>query len=64
MLIKTRFGDAIVGAEYEHIDLRTSFMASSADAFAPSPPGVNGRNVGATEDLVLAKFTLKLNPFN
>jgi len=64
MLIKTRFGDAIVGAEYEHIDLKTSFQASSADAFAPSPPGVNGRNVGATEDLVLAKFTLKLNPFN
>ena len=36
-----------------------SYHASSADAFGPSPPGVNGRNISATEDIVRARLSLK-----
>lgn len=58
---KTRLFDMIVGVEYEHIGLGTAFLTSSADAFAPG--GVNARNVGAKEDIVWGKLTLKFNPW-
>jgi len=59
----TRLIDMIGGIEYEHIDLGTQYLASSADGFIPSPPGVNGRNVSAKEDIVWGKVTVKLNPW-
>jgi outer membrane immunogenic protein len=55
--------DIIVGAEYQHIDLGTKFHFAPLDGFAPSPPGVNGRNISATEDLVRARVSVKWNPF-
>jgi outer membrane immunogenic protein len=47
------------GIQYEHVDLGTTFHPSSADGFLPSPPGVNGRNIGATEDIVSARLSFK-----
>jgi outer membrane immunogenic protein len=52
----------IFGVEYQHIDLATTFHASSADSFAPSPPGVNGRDIGASEDIVRARLSFKIGP--
>jgi len=63
MLMKGQVVDLIVGLEYQHIDLGTEFQAASSDGFSPAPPGVNGRNIGATEDLVRARVSVKLNPF-
>jgi outer membrane immunogenic protein len=50
----------IVGVEYQHVSLNTLYHASSADAFGPSPPGVNGRNIAPTMDIVRARVSLKL----
>ena len=49
----------IAGIEYQHVDVGTAFHASSADGLGPSPPGVNGRNISATEDIVRARLSLK-----
>ena len=49
----------IAGIEYMHVDVGTAFHASSADAFGPSPPGVNGRNISATEDIVRVRLSVK-----
>jgi outer membrane immunogenic protein len=49
----------IAGIEYQHVDVGTAYHASSADGFGPSPPGVNGRNISATEDIVRARLSLK-----
>ncbi len=49
----------ILGLEYQHVDVGTAFHASSADGFGPSPPGVNGRNISATEDIVRARVSVK-----
>jgi outer membrane immunogenic protein len=51
----------VAGIEYQHIDLGTSFHASSADNFGPSPPGANGRNIGAKDDVVRARISYKFN---
>jgi hypothetical protein len=51
----------IAGIEYQHVDVGTAYHASSADAFGPSPPGVNGRNISATEDIVRARLSLKFD---
>jgi outer membrane immunogenic protein len=63
MLLKGPLVDVIVGAEYQHIDLGTKLYLSSLDGFFPCPPGVNCRNIGATEDLVRARLSLKWNPW-
>ena len=49
----------VVGVEYQHVSLNTLFHASSADAFGPSPPGVNGRNITPTMDIIRARLTAK-----
>jgi outer membrane immunogenic protein len=63
MLLKGPIADVIVGAEYQHIDFGTKTHLSSLDGFFPCPPGVNCRNIGATEDLVRARLSLKWNPW-
>lgn len=49
----------ILGAEYQHVSVDTVYHGSSADRFSASPPGVNGRNVGASEDIVRARISFK-----
>ena len=49
----------IAGIEYQHVDVGTAYHASSADGFGPSPPGVNGRNISASEDIVRARLSVK-----
>jgi outer membrane immunogenic protein len=49
----------ILGVEYQHVEVDTVFHASSGDAGLPSPPGVNGRNVGGSEDIVRARVSFK-----
>jgi outer membrane immunogenic protein len=63
LLNKGTYVDMIVGLEYQHIDLGTAYNPSSADNFAPSPPGVNGRNVNVKDDMVRFRLSLKFNPF-
>jgi outer membrane immunogenic protein len=60
-IYKSALMDVILGADYRHIDLRTNFQASSFDGFLGSPPGVNGRNIGATADQVRFSVSLKTN---
>jgi hypothetical protein len=46
------------------VDLGNHFQASSADGlfgFGPSPPSVNGRNIGATIDMVRFSVSVKTN---
>ncbi len=50
----------IFGVEYLHVDLNTRYHASSADLFGPSPPGVNGRNLSPSMDIVRARLSLLL----
>jgi outer membrane immunogenic protein len=64
MLVRGVLADVIVGAEYQHIDLGTKLHLSILDGFSACPPGVNCRNIGATEDLVRARFSVKINPFH
>jgi outer membrane immunogenic protein len=58
---KSPLMDVIIGVDYRHIDLRSHFQPSSADAFLGSPPGLNGRNVGGTADQVRFTVDLKTN---
>lgn len=58
---KSALMDVIIGADYRHIDLGNHFQASSFDNFGPAPPGVNGRNIGATVDMVRFSLSLKTN---
>jgi len=51
--------DVIVGAEYQHIDLKTDTHLSNLDAFVACPPGVFCRNISATEDIARARLTIK-----
>ena len=48
--------NVILGVEYQHVDLDTTFHRSSADGFAPGP---NGRDIGASEDIVRARLSFK-----
>jgi opacity protein-like surface antigen len=52
----------VFGVEYQRVELDTRFHASSADLFGPSPPGVNGRNIEPTLDIVRARLSVKLGP--
>jgi outer membrane immunogenic protein len=61
VLAKGPLMDLIAGLEYQHVGLGTGFMPSPADAF--SSTGANARTVSAHEDLVLAKLTVKWNPW-
>lgn len=63
MLLRGGLADVIVGAEYQHIDFGTRLHTSIFDGFGPCPPGVNCRNISATEDLVRARLSFKWNPF-
>jgi outer membrane immunogenic protein len=63
VLVKGGIFDLIGGVEYQHMNLGTQANLDSADGFAPSPPGVNGRNIGAKEDLVRVRLSVKLNPW-
>ena len=63
MLFRGVLADMIVGAEYQHIDLGTRLHLAPLDGFRACPPGVNCRNIGATEDIVRARLSLKINPF-
>jgi outer membrane immunogenic protein len=58
MLVKTRFGDLLGGVEYQHIQLGT--IVSTANTVG----GPDRNSISAKEDIVWAKLTLKLNPFN
>jgi outer membrane immunogenic protein len=60
-IYKSALMDVILGADYRHIDLRTNFQAASSDGFLGAPPGVNGRNIGATADQVRFSVSLKTN---
>ena len=48
--------NVIIGVEYKHVDLGTTFHHSSADGFAPGP---NGRDIGASEDIVLGRLSFQ-----
>jgi outer membrane immunogenic protein len=58
---KSALMDVIIGVDYRHIDLRSHFEPSSADAFSGAPPGVNGRIVGGTADQVRFTVDVKTN---
>jgi outer membrane immunogenic protein len=63
-IFKSAAMDVIVGADYRHVDLGNHFQASSADGiggFGPAPPGANGRNIGATIDMVRVSLSVKTN---
>jgi len=62
LLAHGAFADFIVGLDYKHVDLGTHSHLSSLDGFAPSPPGINGRDIGAKEDIVTLRLTVKVNP--
>jgi outer membrane immunogenic protein len=62
VLLRGAWVDLIGGVEYQHIDLGTQTQLSALDGFRACPPGVNCRNVGATEDLVRVRLSLKWNP--
>jgi opacity protein-like surface antigen len=64
MLTRTNVGDWIIGVEYEHIGLRNVQLFSSSNAFSPCAPGHNcaERVIGAKEDIVWGKLTVKFNP--
>jgi outer membrane immunogenic protein len=65
MLLRGVLADVIVGAEYQHIDLGTKLhLSTQLDGGLACPPGVNCRNIGATEDLVRARLSVKINPFH
>jgi outer membrane immunogenic protein len=49
----------ILGLEYQHVQVGSAYQPSSADAFGPSPPGVNGRNIDGREDIIRARLSLK-----
>ena len=55
--------DLIAGLEYQHLDLGTQLHNSRLDAFSACPPGVNCRNVSATQDIVRFRLSVKINPF-
>jgi outer membrane immunogenic protein len=47
------------------IDLGTKLhLSTQLDGGLACPPGVNCRNIGATEDLVRARLSVKINPFH
>jgi outer membrane immunogenic protein len=48
----------ILGIEYQHVEVDSAFHLSSAD-LTPSPPGVNGRNVSGSEDIVRGRISFK-----
>jgi outer membrane immunogenic protein len=61
VLAKGPMFDLIAGVEYEHVDLGSRFVQSVFDF--PNPNGPNSRTVSAKEDMVMAKLTVKWNPW-
>jgi outer membrane immunogenic protein len=61
LLLKGSLVDTIIGAEYEHVDLRTVQHLSSLDGF--NPAGANARNMSGTADIVRVRLTFKWNPW-
>ena len=53
--------DMIAGVEYEHVDLKSGLLTVAPDGFLATGP--NARTISAKEDIVLAKLTLKWNPW-
>lgn len=53
----------IIGAEYQHVDLRSQLHNAPLDAFGACPPGVNCRTIAAKEDIVRARASVLFNPF-
>lgn len=58
VLLRSSPLDLIVGVEYRHVDLGSQFVQSVADG---GPNGANSRVIGAKEDSVLGRLTLKWN---
>jgi outer membrane immunogenic protein len=52
----------VAGIEYQHIFVDTAYHASTADGGGPSPPGVNGRNINGTDDIVRVRVSVKFGP--
>jgi outer membrane immunogenic protein len=61
VVYKGGWADLIVGAEYQHLDFGTALELSSLDGLASCPPGVNCRNVSATEDILRFRVSAKIN---
>jgi hypothetical protein len=61
MAWKGPYAGVILGVEYQHIDLGSRLHMSTAldGPGNPCPPGVNCRNISATEDLVRGRLSLK-----
>ena len=63
VVFRGNWADLIAGLEYQHLDLGTQLHNSRLDAFSACPPGVNCRNVSATQDIVRFRLSVKINPF-
>ena len=61
VVYKGGWADLIAGAEYQHLDFGTELERSFLDGFGPCPPGVNCRNVSATEDIFRVRLSAKVN---
>ncbi len=61
VVYKGGWADLIVGAEYQHLDFGTELELSPLDGFFACPPGVNCRNVSATDDIVRVRLSAKVN---
>jgi outer membrane immunogenic protein len=59
MIYKGVLVDAIVGLEYQHVDLAEELHFSPLDVFNVCPPGVNCRNIRAKEDIFRARLAIK-----
>jgi opacity protein-like surface antigen len=51
----------VIGVEYQHVVVDNAFHASTADGLGPSPPGVNGRNISGTDDIVRGRISVKFD---
>jgi outer membrane immunogenic protein len=56
--------DAIVGLEYQHVDLEQRVHLSVLDGYAVCPPGVNCRNLTAKEDIFRARLAIKTHAWD
>jgi outer membrane immunogenic protein len=61
VVYKGGWADLIAGAEYQHLDFGSVLELSPLDGFASCPPGVNCRNVSATEDIFRVRLSAKIN---
>jgi opacity protein-like surface antigen len=61
VVYKGGWADLIAGAEWQHLDFGTVLELSPLDGLSPCPPGVNCRNVSATEDIFRVRLSAKIN---